>query len=91
MGQVTKTGQGIVPITWQELRAYRLENDLDLSIWDRGVLHSMSEAYVNEYYAATDPQRPAPWAPIVEEIDPEAELRKAFAWRTILRAAGKKK
>jgi hypothetical protein len=89
-GQCTPTGQGIVSLDWEKIHFFRRENQLDLDVWERGVIRSMSEAYVNEYYAATDPQRSAPYVTAREEIDVEAEARKAMSWRSIIRASGKK-
>lgn len=91
MGQAEATGNGIIPISWQELRAFRLENELDLTLWDRQVLREMSEAYVSEYYAATDPQRKAPWTNTLDEIDEEAELIKARSLMATIRAFRKNK
>lgn len=71
LGQGTSTGYGLVPHTWQEIQAFRTENELELTLWERQMLRKMSEAYCAEASRATDPKRPAPYAPQKndEEID----------------------
>lgn len=66
-GQVMKTGMGIVELTWQEIKAWREETETDITLWEKDVLKKMSQAYCAEYHAASDPKRPAPYTPEVEE------------------------
>lgn len=66
-GQATSSGMGLVPLSWQELKAFREENELDITLFERELLKKMSEAYCAEYHAASDPRRPAPYTPEVEE------------------------
>lgn len=66
-GQATQTGMGLAPLSWQELKAFREENELDITLWERELLKKMSEAYCAEYSRASDPKRPAPYKPEVEE------------------------
>lgn len=58
---------GLVPLDWVDLRAFRKENKLNLTLWEREMLRKMSEAYCSEYHAASDPKRPAPYKPDLEE------------------------
>jgi hypothetical protein len=92
MGQATSTGMGIVPISWEELRAFRLENDLDLGVWERQTLKKMSEAYCAEYSLGTEPGRPAPYAvkKDEDEVNVDEELAKAKSWRAAIRRNAKK-
>lgn len=77
-GQAKSTGMGLVALDWQELRAFRLENELDLTIWERQTLKRMSEAYSSEYSLASNPNRPAPHTveKEPEEIDHIAQALK---------------
>lgn len=70
-GQCTQSGMGLAPLSWQELKAFREENELDITLWERELLKKMSEAYCAEYSRASDPHRPSPYTPDVvdEEID----------------------
>jgi hypothetical protein len=88
-GQVRETGQGIAALTYAEIGEWRKELELDLFVWEREVIYHMSRNYINEYYAASDPARPAPY---MEEIEPEQEdkIAKALAIREQLRAFGRK-
>jgi hypothetical protein len=87
-GQGTSTGYGLAPLSWQEIQAFRTENDLDLTLWERQLLKRMSEAYCAEASKATDPYRPAPYAPqkVDEDVDKIAlalKMRDALnAFRT---------
>lgn len=77
-GQATQTGMGLVPLSWQEIKAFREENELEITLWERELLKKMSEAYCTEYSRASDPKRPAPYAP---EQDPEEVDGIAVAMR----------
>lgn len=66
-GQVLQESQGLAPLTWCEIKAFREENELDLCIWEKRILKKMSEAYVGEYSRASDPSRKAPYTKVVEE------------------------
>lgn len=75
-GQITQTAQGIVPLDWQQLKAFVELNELDLCTWEIRILKRMSEAYCIEYSQASDPHRPIPYRPVVEETE-EDKLAKA--------------
>lgn len=89
--QAKSTGQGLIPLDWTDIRNWRLENHLNLTIWEKETIIKMSEAYCAEYSRATDPQRQPPYQIIKEddEIDEEAEIRKALSWRSMIRSKGK--
>lgn len=91
-GQCLATGQGLIPLTWQEIDSWIKVTKLDLTLWEIETIKKMSEAYCAEYSRATDPQRPAPYSPVKEDdkIDVEAEMRKALSWRSMIRSKGKK-
>jgi hypothetical protein len=57
----TSTGMGLTALSWQELRAFRQENKLNLTLWERATLKKMSEAYAYEYCKASDPSRQPPY------------------------------
>lgn len=90
-GQALATGQGLIPLTWQEIESWINVNRLELTLWEIETIKKMSEAYCAEYSRATDPQRPAPYSPEKEEdeIDEETELRKALQWMKTIRSMGK--
>lgn len=87
-GAATPTGQGLIALDWQKIHFFRIENELDLDVWERGILVKMSEAYVNEYYAATDPSRQAPNKKL--EKTSAVQIAQSMNFRSIIRAAGKK-
>lgn len=72
-GSATQTGQGLVPLSWQEIEAWVKCQALTdvLTPWELGVVRIMSEAYASEYAQAYDPKRPMPYSPRVDlsEVD----------------------
>lgn len=74
-GQALQTGQGLVPLTWQELEAYTKLNELDMCTWELKLLKKMSEAYCVEHSRASDEKREAPYRVQVldEDVDQVAK------------------
>lgn len=72
-GQAKSTGMGLVPLDWNDLRAWRKENKLKLTLWERETIKKMSDAYCAESSRAIDPARPAPYMP---EVDEDVEVDK---------------
>jgi hypothetical protein len=66
-GQATQTGMGLTSLSWAEIKAWREENELDVTLFERDLLKKMSEAYCAEYVKASDPKRPAPYTPEIKE------------------------
>lgn len=66
-GQASSTGYGLSALSWLELKAFIEVNQLELTLYEVEILKKMSEAYCAEYHAASDPKRPAPYKPEVEE------------------------
>jgi len=89
-GQASQTGMGLVPLTWTELRAFREENELDITLWERELLKKMSEAYCAEYSRAGDPKRPAPYTPEVEENEVD-KIGKAIGFMEQMRLLRQKR
>lgn len=56
---------GVVPLSWQEIRAWRLENELELTSFELNSIRRMSCEYCSEYIK-DDPERLAP-LPIDED------------------------
>jgi hypothetical protein len=69
---VTQNGMGITPLTWSELRAWRLENGMSLEPFEVALIHLMSSEYVAEYHAGSKKGRQSPVEIDEEEIDREA-------------------
>lgn len=95
MGQASPSGMGMIPIDWDKLRSWRLENHLTLTIWEKETLIKMSEAYCSEYSRASDPNRQQPYQRNIEELDEETQveigLRQALSWRSAIRNSAKEK
>lgn len=89
-GQVMQSGHGLLPLTWQELKAFIEVNELELTIWERQVIKKMSDAYCAEYSRSSDPNRPAPYRPQVEETEVD-QVAKAMRIKQGLSAFKKRK
>lgn len=57
---------GMIPVPWSEIRAWQ-EATGQFGWWTAEVVREMSEAYVQEYHAASDPARPSPLSEIMDE------------------------
>jgi hypothetical protein len=90
-GQATSTGMGLVALSWQEIRAWRLENRYHLTLWEIETLKQMSDAYASEYSRASDPLRKAPYQVEDEEIIAQKNIAQALSWRDAIRRNGKQK
>ena len=75
-GSVGYGSSGIVPLSWTEIRNWREENDLEIDYRERKMIREMSKAYVSEFYAAKDPNRPAPYSIGIVELDRPAVSNK---------------
>lgn len=83
-GQVSQTGMGLCPLSWAEIQAFIEVNELDLTLYEKELIKKMSEAYCSEHHAASDPKRPAPYKPEVEE-DEVDNIGKALGFMEQLR------
>lgn len=68
-GTCSVSGMGISPLTWLEIRAWRLENEMYIDGFEIKAIRLLSSEYVSEYHAATDKSRPAPFSPEEENLD----------------------
>jgi len=79
------TGQGLVPLSSAEIRAWQQANGLRLTRQEAQTLRELSQAFVGELNSASDRTRPAPYR--VEEIDmTKAKQQAAQSMRDTLRA-----
>jgi hypothetical protein len=83
-GQCTQSGFGLIPLSWQEIKAFIEVNELDLMLYEKELLKKMSEAYCAESHKATDPQRPAPYVAEKEE-DEIDHIAQALQFREQMR------
>lgn len=60
-GTVGQGGMGITPLSWQEIRAWRLERTLRLEDYEITAIRALSCDYVSEYHAGTETNRPPPF------------------------------
>lgn len=72
VGTVGQGGMGIIPLSWQEIRAWRQENELELENFELNMIRLLSVEYCGEYHAASAKNRPAPYSIEEDEIDREA-------------------
>lgn len=63
LGRAKGLGQGIVPLEWGEINAWRDLLQVQLSVWEARMLPMMSRAYVSGYYDGTDPASMPPFNP----------------------------
>jgi broad specificity phosphatase PhoE len=85
-GLVSQTGMGVAPLEWPHIESWLNVTELSLTVWEKLTIKNMSEAYAGEYNQASDPNRPAPYVHVDEEmkVDREAvENRLLSALRSL--------
>lgn len=60
-GLLESTGMGAAALSWSEIESWLRVTQLDLSVWERLTIKSMSEVYVAELSTATKKDSPAPY------------------------------
>ncbi len=60
-GSVGQGSNGPVPLSWQEIRAWKLINNLNLTGFEISTMRKLSVAYVNAHYEASKKDSPPPW------------------------------
>ena len=73
---------GPVPVTHQEIEAWRVLTSTTLSPWESRVIRRLSQEYVSEMHKAEKPDCPAPWLPVdyVPDLSGVAKsMRKAMS------------
>jgi hypothetical protein len=82
-GLCGSVGMGVVPLTWNEIESWHRFTSLDLSIWERLLIKSLSEEYASELSRASAKDHPAPYIHVDEiEINRQAvdsKIRNVFA------------
>lgn len=89
-GTATQTGMGLVPLSWQEIRAFVHCTQATVTPWELGVIRKLSEAYCAEYARASDKLRQAPYSPVVTDT-PDEEARAIVAAKVMTALAALKK
>lgn len=70
---------GQAPLSWQTIRAWRLETFQRPSAWEVRMLRRLSTEYLAEIHAAEDPHRAPSWLAGRAEVDQEANERQLRA------------
>lgn len=61
LGMVVATEQGLRPINWQDISAWKLATNSNLSAWECKALIDLSTAYIVEHRKAVKPDHMAPY------------------------------
>jgi hypothetical protein len=67
-------GQG--PISWQAIDAWVARTFTPASADDARLLRRLSREYLTELHLAEDRNRPAPWSPVGDQVDHQANERQ---------------
>ena len=78
-GPATYSRDGVAPLSWRELDAYKTLCGVSLAPWQARLIRSLSSDYVIEYNAARAQDAPPPW-----DFDP-SENRRAKVGKHIRR------
>lgn len=70
LGMAESGMNGLVPLSWGEIRAYSLQSTNELDGWESEQISIMSREYVSMYRKATDNKsEPAPYQPSLTQED----------------------
>jgi hypothetical protein len=83
-GLVQSTGMGASALSWSEIESWLRVTQLNLSVWEKLTIKSMSEVYAGELGVATKKDHPAPYTHVDEALIADREmiaskLKNAFA------------
>ncbi|QIL71671.1 hypothetical protein G7048_15695 [Diaphorobacter sp. HDW4B] len=67
---------GPIKLSFGEIESWTRLMSVHLQAWEVTFLRSMSTAFARELHAAENPSHPAPWAPVVEQIDRKRVARR---------------
>lgn len=77
---------GIVPMSWNTIQSWINLTERDLEVYEKMLIKEMSEAYVSEYNAGTDPNRTRPYVEFAEKISVDEVSKNAAAFKAALLA-----
>lgn len=84
-GQVSTGGMSMAPLTWTELRNFRLESKMIIHSWEMDIIKRLSEEFCSEYTKGSNPQQPAPYVKVVENTE-EEKIAKAITMLDMLKS-----
>lgn len=90
VGPVGDRAEG--PISFAELESWARMTQRTLTPWELSTLRGMSSSYLEEFHAAKDPGRPAPWLSMqtVEQSRAKVSDNLRNAFRAHIEARAKK-
>ena len=83
-GLVQSNGMGVNALSWVEIESWLRVTQLNLSVWEKLTIKSMSEVYAGELSTATKKDSPAPYTHVDVALVADREmiadkLKNAFA------------
>ena len=83
-GLVQNTGMGVNPLPWSEIESWLRVTQLELSVWERITIKSMSEIYAAALSAAAKKDSQAPYTHVDEALIADrtmiaSKLKNVFA------------
>lgn len=86
IGPSTPTGQGVIPLSHSEIRAWQQCSGVQMTRIEAQTLRELSASFVDELISATDPKRPAPYVTDAAAASEKAKQTAAEAMRKAMRA-----
>lgn len=86
LGICEQGDNGAKAVSWKELEAWQENTARKLSPWEVVMIKDMSRAYVNEYYAASDKLRPAPYTDVEMTVEKRNLVADKFkSWKASIK------
>ena len=67
-GLIQSTGMGVSALSWSEIESWLRVTQLDLSVWERLTIKSMSDTYAAALGSSTKRDTPAPYTHVDEAL-----------------------
>jgi len=67
-------GMGVISLSWSEIKSWLQVTQLNLSVWERMTIKSMSEAYASELSVASKKDSVAPYTHVDDTLIANREI-----------------
>ena len=78
-GLMSSNGMGPVPLSWLEIESWMRCTEVEIPLWEKLTIKTLSEEYVSELVQAKDKTRPPPYAQVQLDIDRKAVANKILS------------
>ena len=82
-GLMSSNGMGPVPVSWLEISAWLETTELEIGLWEKLTIKTLSEEYVNSLLQSTSPDKQAPFVSQGELLARERKITESKIMNTL--------